>query len=149
MGFFSWLFAKGIAGAISRDLVKKYLGLKQQHLIEDDKKILIRVWNFWLTLNEVSIRSEDGLDKIARLDIIKAQYSDNESELNKLKLSTLSLFDIYRDVLYIETEISSGDGKIYDKASQVFLNESMKMGLDLSKEYEAMKRGMTSAGLID
>jgi hypothetical protein len=40
MSFLSWLFGKGIAGAISSDLVKKYLGIKSQHPHEEDEKIL-------------------------------------------------------------------------------------------------------------
>lgn len=64
MNFLSWLFGKGIAGAISSDLVKKYLGIKSQHPNEEERKILERVWNFWLTLNADKIQAEDGDPKI-------------------------------------------------------------------------------------
>jgi len=80
MSFLSWLFGKGIAGAISSDLLKKYLGIKSQHPNEEDEKILERVWNFWLTLNADKIQTEDDEDKIVRLSIIK-EKNDKKQQL--------------------------------------------------------------------
>ncbi len=138
MSFLSWIFGKGIAGAISSDLLKKYLGIKSQHPNEEDKKILERVWNFWLTLNADKIQTEDEEDKIVRLSIIK------EKNAKKTALDSLtalkSLFNLYQDILYIETEITTSDGKIWDNSMKVFIKESKKYGLDLSKEYESLKR---------
>jgi len=51
-----------------------------------------------------------------------------------------SLFDLYQDILYIETEITTSDGKIWDNSMKVFVNESKKYGLDFSEEYESLKR---------
>ena len=45
-----------------------------------------------------------------------------------------------QDILYIEAEISSTDGKIWHDAMKVFIKDSQKYGLDFSKEYEAYKR---------
>lgn len=138
MSFFSWLFGKGIAGAISSDLVKKYLGIKSQHPHEEDEKILERVWNFWLTLNADKIQTENGEDKIVRLSIIK-EKNDKKTALDSLT-PLKSLFNLYQDILYIETEITTSDGKIWDNSMKVFIKESRKYGLDFSKEYESLKR---------
>lgn len=138
MSFSTWLFGKGIAGAISSDLIEKYKGIKLQHPSENDGKILERVWNFWLTLNEDKIISEDDEDKVARLSIIK-EKSEGKSELDQFsKFKTL--FDLYQDILYIETEVSSSDGKIWKNSMKVFLEESAKNGFDFSKEYNSYKR---------
>jgi len=138
MSFLSWLFGKGIAGAISSDLLKKYLGIKLQHLNEEDEKILERVWNFWLTLNADKIQTEGDEDKIARLSIIK-EKNDKKTAVDSLT-ALRSLFDLYQDILYIETEITTSDGKIWDNSMKVFVNESKKYGLDFSEEYESLKR---------
>jgi len=134
MSFLSWLFGKGIAGAISSDLVKKYLGIKSQHPNEEEREILERVWNFWLTLNADKIQAEDGEDKIVRLSIIK------ENNDKKTVFNSKSLFNLYQDILYIETEITTSDGKIWDNSMEVFIKESKKYGLDFSQEYESLKR---------
>ena len=138
MSFLSWLFGKGIAGAISSDLLKKYLGIKSQHPNEEDEKILERVWNFWLTLNADKIQNEGDEDKIARLSIIK-EKNDKKTAVDSLT-ALRSLFDLYQDILYIETEITTSDGKIWDNSMKVFVNESKKYGLDFSEEYESLKR---------
>ena len=134
MDFLSWLFGKGIAGAISSDLVKKYFGIKSQHPNEEEREILERVWNFWLTLNADKIQTEDGKDKIVRLSIIK------ENNDKKTAFDSKSLFNLYQDILYIETEITTLDGKIWDSSMKVFIKESKKYGLDFSQEYESFKR---------
>ena len=92
MSMLSWLLRKGIAGAISSDVVKKYLKIKSQHPNEEDEKILERVWNFWLTLNAEKIRAEDSEDKIARLSIIK-EKNDKKTALNSL-IALKSLFNL-------------------------------------------------------
>lgn len=138
MCILSWLSGKGIAGAISSDIVKKYLATKSQHPDESDENILVRVWNFWLTLNEEKIISENDEHKIVRLNIIKEQ-NEGKTALNS-SLKYESLFDLYKDILYIETKISSTDGKIWHNAMKVFLEKSSKYGLDFSKEYESYKR---------
>jgi len=138
MSFLSWLFGKGIAGAISSDLLKKYLGIKSQHPNEEDEKILERVWNFWLTLNADKIQTEDDEDKIARLSIIK-EKNDKKTAVDSLT-ALRSLFDLYQDILYIETEITSSDRRIWDNSMKVFIKESKKYGLDFSKEYESFKK---------
>ena len=138
MSFLSWLFGKGIAGAISSDLVKKYLAIKSLHPNEEDEKILERVWNFWLTLNADSIQTEDSEDKIARLSIVK-KVNDKKTAVDSLT-ALRSLFDLYQDILYIETEITSSDRRIWDNSMKVFIKESKKYGLDFSKEYESFKK---------
>lgn len=134
MSFLSWLFGKGIAGAISSDLLKKYLGIKSQHPNEEEREILERVWNFWLTLNADKIQTEDGEDKIVRLSIIK------ENNDKKTAFDSKSLFNLYQDILYIETEITTSDGKIWDNSMKVFIKELKKYGLDFSQEYESLKK---------
>lgn len=138
MSTIAWLFGKGIAGAICSDLLEKYLAIKSQHPNESDENILLRVWNFWLTFNEEKIIAENDEDKIVRLNIIKGQ-NDGRSELNSF-LKYKSLFDLYINILYIETEISSTDGKIWHNAMKVFLEQSKKNGLDFSREYDSYKR---------
>lgn len=134
MSFLSWLFGKGIAGAICSDLLKKYLGIKSQHPNEEEREILERVWNFWLTLNADKIQTEDGEDKIVRLSIIK------ENNDKKTAFDSKSLFNLYQDILYIETEITTSDGKIWDNSMKVFIKELKKYGLDFSQEYESLKK---------
>ena len=146
MGFLGWLYSKGIAGAIAKDLITKYRAIKEQHPSEADRDILIRVWNFWLTLNENAIRREDGEHKIARLEIIKERRTGT-SESDDLSSDSDSLLRLYEDILYIETEITASDGKIYDKALQVFLNRCKEEGLDFTREYEAKKRVMRTFGI--
>ena len=138
MSFLSWLFGKGIAGAISSDLLKKYLGIKSQHPNEEDEKILELVWNFWLTLNADKIQTEDDEDKIVRLSIIK-EKNDKKAAVDLLT-ALRSLFDLYQDILYIETEITSSDRRIWDNSMKVFIKESKKYGFDFSKEYESFKK---------
>jgi len=138
MSFLSWLFGKGIAGAISSDLVKKYLGIKLQHPHEEDEKILERVWNFWLTLNADKIQAEDGIDKIARLSVI-SEKNDKKTALDSLT-ALKSLLSLYQDILFIETGVTTSDGRLWDNSMKVFVDESKKYGLDFSKEYESRKR---------
>lgn len=130
MSFLSWLYGKGIADAISSDLIKKYLGIKSQHPNEEDGKILQRVWSFWLTLNADKIQAENNEDKIVRLRIIKDKRNAFVSR---------TLFGLFQDILYIETEIAPADGKIWDSSMKVFVKESAKYGLDFSREYELLK----------
>lgn len=139
MSILSWIFGKGLAGAISSDLLKKYIAIKSQHPQENDEKILVRVWNLWLTLNEKIIKTEDDEQKIVRLKIIKDQH-DGKTELDSLLKESNSLFTLYQDILYIEAEISNTDGKIWHDAMKVFIKDSEKYGLDFSKEYDAYKR---------
>lgn len=130
----TWLLGKGIVSAISSDIIKKYLGIKLQHPDEDEEEILERVWNFWLTLNADKIQTEDDEHKIVRLSIIKENYD---------KETASSLFFLYQDILYIETEILSSDGKIWDNSMKVFIKESKKYGLDFSQEYESYKETLS------
>ena len=138
MGILRWLYGKGIAGAISIDLIKKYLAIKAKHPEEDNEKILSRVWNYWLTLNEEHIIAEDGRNKIVRLKIIKDRIESKTGVDAFIKHRTL--FDLYQDILYIETEITSKDGSTWHKTMSVFLKSAKQYGLDFSKEYESYKR---------
>jgi hypothetical protein len=139
MSILSWIFGKGLAGAISADILKKYTAIKSQHPEENNEKILERVWNFWLTLNEEKIKTEDDKHKAVRLSIIKDQH-DGKSKLDSLLKESNSLFNLYQDLLYIETEISSKDGRIWHDAMKVFLKDAKKYGMDFSKAYESYKR---------
>ena len=143
MSFLSWLFGKGMAGAISSDLLKKYLAIKSKHPHEEDEKIFERVWNFWLTLNADKIQAEDGIDKIARLSVI-SEKNDKKTALDSLT-ALKSLLSLYQDILFIETGITTSDGRLWDNSMKVLVNESKKYGLDFSKEYESLKRIRDSA----
>lgn len=138
MSILSWIFGKSLAGAISSDLFEKYIAIKSQHPQEDDEKTLVRLWNFWITLNEEIIKTEDDEQKIVRLNIIKDQH-DGKTELDSSLKESNSLFTLYQDILYIEAEISSTDGKIWLDAMKVFIKDSEKYGLDFRKEYDAYK----------
>lgn len=136
MGFFSWILSKGLAGAIAKDIIVKYTGIKKKFPNEKEEDTIERVWNFWLTLNENQILTKDDEHKIVRLEVKKEKLEWLDSELQRPR----SLLDIYMDVLYIETEISLQDGKTFDNAIQVFLKEAKKHGLDFDWEYEKIKR---------
>lgn len=144
MSLLSWLFKKGIAGAISTDLVNKYLGIKSRHPNEEDKIILERLWNLWLTLNEDIIQGENDLDKIARLNIMKEEY-ENKSSIDSLA-NFKNLFDLYQVILYIETELLPADGKLWDNSVKVFIKESKKYGLYFGNEYKSFKRTLKIIG---
>jgi hypothetical protein len=143
MGFLSWLYRKGLAGAIASDLVQKYLRIKSQHPHEDDEQILERVWNFWLTLNADKIQAEDDEDKVVRLNIKKEQ-NEKKTVIDKF-ISLKSLFSLYMDILYIEAGIEISDGKLWDNLMKVFIRESKKYGLDFREEYESFRRIRHSA----
>lgn len=89
-------------------------------------------------MNADKIQTEDREDKIARLSIIK-EKNDKKTALDSLT-PLKSLFNLYQDILYIETEITTSDGKIWDDSTKVFIKESRKYGLDFSKEYKSLKR---------
>ena len=93
MGILSWIYGKGLAGAISADVLKKYTAIKSQHPQEDDEKILERVWNFWLTLNEEKIKTEDDEHKNVRLKIVKERH-EGKSELDLLRKESYNLFNL-------------------------------------------------------
>jgi hypothetical protein len=61
-----WLFGRGIGGAISTDLIEKYLAIKSRHPDEREDQILGRVWNLWLAVNEKHTISKHNLDKAVR-----------------------------------------------------------------------------------
>jgi len=138
MGIMNWLYGKGIAGAISNDLIKKYLMIKAQHPEENEESILNLVWNYWLSLNAEHIIAEDGRDKVVRLQIIKERI-EAKNELDAL-IKHRSLFDLYQDIIYIETEISSRDRQTWHIAMSVFLEKAKQNGLNYSRVYESYKR---------
>lgn len=144
MGFRSWILGKGLADSIANDLLIKYLAIKRKYPKEEEKLILERVWNFWITLNEGTISKEDSEDKVTRLEIIKNKHEEN-SFINK-KLQS-SLFKTYQDVLYIEAEILSTDGKLYKNCLKVFLNKAEKLGLDYKQEYDSYLKTIGYLGL--
>jgi len=139
------LMKKRICGAIARDLNKKYLRIKNMHPGENEINILIRVWNLYLTKNEELIRAEDGEDKIIRLDIIKEQHDKGGQPGYEVEglLKPASLFDLYQDILYIETEFGPSDGKMFLNALKIFVEVSKEYGLDFKKEYEEFERTLT------
>lgn len=132
MGIMVWFYKFGLPGAITKDLLKKYLVFKRGYPHDSEGMLLQRVWDFWLILNEEAIEKEDGIDKRVRLKIVKDRYIAGEMHR--------TLLDIYRDVLYIEAEITSEDIKIYDDTMKVFIKEANKHGLDYSEDYLSMKR---------
>lgn len=138
MSLLSWIYGKGIAGAISSDLIIKYLGIKSQHPAEGDSEILVRLWNFWLTLNAEKIEIEDGEDKNIRLHIIK-EKNEKKTGIDSL-IALKNLLGLYQDILYIETEITPADGRIWENAMEVFVKTAQKYGLDLSNEFEMRRR---------
>jgi len=142
VGIKSWLFGHGLAGAISKDLCTKYLSFKNRYPNDNESKILERVWQYWLALNEEAIMTEDGIDKRVRLKVIKDKNEGTDS--SGLTRSFNNLLEVYTDVLYIETEISSRDLKLYDDAIKVFVKTARKLDLDFLEDYNniiiAMKR---------
>jgi hypothetical protein len=142
MGLDGFLLKKGIVGLIAKDLNIKYAGIKKQHPTEQDDKLLIRVWNLYLTLNEEKIRAEDGEDKIFRLDNTKERH-DNVGqpgyEFDSLLLPK-DLFDLFLDVLFIETDVRTSDKKLFMKAARAFVEVSKKFGLDFTEKCEGYER---------
>ena len=139
MKILSWLYGKGISGAISSDLINKYLAIKAKHPQEDETKILTRVWNLWLTMNEEKIMEENNEDKIIRLSIKKEQNDKNAPS---------NLLEAFSDILYIETEVLMQDGDLWDRAVQVFLKESKKQGLDFTNIYESQRIILERLGIL-
>lgn len=133
-----WLYDKGLAGLIARDLCNKYIAIKGKYSSESEEKVVERVWNFWLTLNEEPIRQEDGLDKNVRLDLMKEEFG-YDVKRQKYKNKHKSLMMLYKTIIYIETEVSITDGKLHDKALQVFVKNAKKAGLDYEDEFEQLK----------
>lgn len=144
MGIRIWILGKGLAGSIANDLLKKYLVLKNKYPYEEEKLILERVWNIWITLNEEPIRREDSEDKVIRLETVKDR-SDNSS-FHKIILFK-SLIQLYEDVLYIEANILPTDGKLYKNCLKVFLDKADKLGLDFKNEYDNYVRTMNILGM--
>jgi hypothetical protein len=139
MNMWAWLFRKGIAGAISVDLIKKYMAIKSRHPDEPEDHIVARTWDLWLTLNENHILLENDAHKTARLEIVKERLS-GKSQVDAILKEQQTLFSLYQDVLYIETEVLSQDGKVWHKAMKVFLYNAKKAGLDYEEEYESYRR---------
>ena len=77
------LFNKGVEGAISRDLIEKYLTIKAIHPEENEGQTLARVWNLWLDVYEKHILLEENSDKKVRLDIVREKL-DGPSEVDAL-----------------------------------------------------------------
>ncbi|MBU4534079.1 MAG: hypothetical protein KJ650_10720 [Firmicutes bacterium] len=119
-----WLLKKGLPGAIARDLCIKYLTLRNRYPDDTEEVRLQRVWNLWLTMNEHWIRLEDGEDKVARLEVIKEIHQETSS-YDKM----IGLMKLFVNVLYIEGDISSDDGELFDKTLKVFAAESKRLGL--------------------
>lgn len=135
----AWLYRKGIAGAISGDLIKKYITIKSRHPDEPEDHIVARAWDLWLALNEKHILQENDPHKTARLQIVKEKLT-GKSEVDALLNGQQTLFSLYQDVLYIETEVLSQDGKVWHNAMRVFLHNAKKADLDYAEEYESYRR---------
>ena len=145
--FFSWLLRRGLVGAISRDLALKYLTIKRQDSSLDEQEIVERVWQLWLSLNEIHIKNERDQDKYIRLEALK-QYDTNMPSVSALLKSSRSLLDVFTDVLYIEAEVNAEDGRLYEKALHVFLKETAKLGVDCSNAYESRMRTLRAVNLL-
>ena len=83
----------------------------------------MRVWNFWLTLNEEKIIAEDDEHKIVRLNIIKEQKDGKKAVNSFLKYKNESLFDLYQDILYIETEAFYSGSCTWSLRFRIFFSE--------------------------
>jgi len=125
MRLLNWLMRKGLAGAVARDLLNKYIAIQHQHPNEEVPETAKRVWQSWLKLNEGPILEEHNRDKIIRLDLMK-QDADMPRDL----------MELYGKVLYIETELSPEDGKLYLSVLRIFVHEAHKFGMDFSREYQ-------------
>lgn len=136
---FSWLLRKGLVGAISRDLALKYLTIQRQNPNLEEEDIVERVWQLWLSLNEIHIKNEKDQEKFIRLEVLNQQET-NTPNLSALKMSRRSLLDVFVDVLYVEAEVHAEDGKLFERALRVFLAESKKLGVDCSRAYESYMR---------
>lgn len=150
MGLFSWCYRKGIVGAISKDIVTKYLAIKRIHPSEDEKKILLRLWDLWLAVHEKPIRSKDGAKKTMRLDLMKEEIIPQEkSELASIfsENRLASLVGIFGAVLFIENDIGPSDGKIFIDCIKVFVKEAKEYGLDYTQELESMEWTMKLMGI--
>lgn len=139
MGFLSWLFGKGIAGAISSNLVQQYLDIKSQYPNEEDERTVERVWNLWLTLNSDSIQGGDDEDRIARLTLVRRRNDKETQTFGESLYALKHLLSLYQDILYIETGITAADGTIWDNSVKVFIRESTDHDLDFARQYESIK----------
>lgn len=145
--FFSWLLRKGLVGAISRDLALKYLTIKRQNSSLEEQEIVERVWQLWLSLNEIHIKNERDQDKYIRLEALKS-FDTNMPNVSALLKPGRSLLSVFTDVLYIEAEINSKDGKLFEKALYVFLKETAKLGVDCRDSYESHMRTLRAVKLL-
>lgn len=93
------LFSRGLPGAISRDLLKKYLLFKKKYLEENEESILNRIKKFWLTLNKQKILTKDSEDKQIRLQIIE------DSWFNKNDRESSSLYNIEADITPLDKKV--------------------------------------------
>lgn len=133
LAILKWLLNKGLARAIAKDLAKKYIKLKDMYPLEEESKIVDRVWNFWLTLNKEEILKSNDEHHIVRLNIMEGKYNESMQFIN-------NLYDLYKTIIYIETEISVSNGNLYDNVIKVFLTETNKAGLNYQKAYENERR---------
>ncbi len=112
--------------------------MRRKHPSEDEEKIVERAWNYWLYLNEEPIRTEDGIDKNVRLDLMKERFC-YDAKRQQYKNKHKSLMMLYKTIIYIETEISVYDGKLHDKVLQVFVKNAKKFDLDYTEEFEGLQ----------
>ena len=138
LGFYVWLYKHGITGAITRDVIKKYKNAELQ--IDDEQQRIDLVIEQWLALNGPPIMLErDGLDTKIRLEI-KLEKWNNEPPK--------TLYHLFRDILYIETEITVEEPSVYNICGIVFVEEALKSGLDFKKDYLSEARLLVRLGKV-
>lgn len=128
MGLKKFFLRKGIVRTISRDVLNKYMFIKDKSEYLEDE-IYEFVWRLWLEKNSKYIREQDSIEKNVRLDITIERWENDDLYKNK------SLIDVFDKILYIETEILSISKDYFDCIS-IFVEEAQKYNIDLSKKLE-------------
>jgi hypothetical protein len=115
----AWLMGFGLVGAIARDIVKMYVGVKNSDVTEKEK--LDAVFGMWSHkhINFASLTKD--LKKSFRVEYV---WKDVE------KGGPRTLLEVFLYALSIEADVSPKDGSVFRKSIKVFESVAKKHKLD-------------------
>lgn len=103
----------GVIGDICKEVVRQYAVINRQNPDENEAGACFKIWEFWAFMNSERIWKEEN----ESFDIIK--------EKRAVLVEKDSVYNLFYDIVYVETGISKKDKKMFTAAMKI-LDKSLK-----------------------
>lgn len=121
---------KGTLSAVSREVSRSYVILKEKYPSYSEEELARLVWDRWLPINRERIWEDESETRYLRFEEICKRREGRGLNDN--------IFTVFFDILYIENGTDPPEKQNYKIAAKKLYEDFKELSIDFKSEYKSM-----------